>query len=238
MISPAKIHLLASKVDEVKAYTNKYTFMAHKYSYPHFRIINIGDLVSNKIAKGKDLPDYVMNFIGEHGEVLVISNIINKEVPYVQFRSLKTKEFSVYGSQTKLFYGMGFLDPSFKYGDPIILVEGPMDHSVCFGFYKNTLATMTAGLTSMQFEILKLLTNKVILAYDNDDAGNSAKMRDAKKLRAEGFTVKYLSHYTGYKDMGDLADSMFYQDTMKTELATRYYSTQIGSLLKTLDNCL
>lgn len=232
MISPAKLYVLSHKIDEDKKYTNKYTFMASEYSYPHMRVLNIGDLVSNQFRKGKDLPEYVMNFIGEKGEVLLIANIINREVPYVQLRDMNSKEFSVYGAQTKLFFGMGFLDKEFKYGDPIMLVEGSMDFSVGYSFYKNTLATMTAGLTSMQYEILKLLTNRVILAYDNDEAGRKATNRDSKKLKELGFEVKYLSHFTGFKDLGDLADCMFTMDTVKTDLATRYYGFTINNLLK------
>ena len=144
MISPTELFLLGKPVTENYVKYNKYTFSAYKYHFPHYRIINIGDIVSKKYIRDKDLPGYLMDYIGEQGEVLAIANIINNQVPFVQLRALKRKEFSVYGSQSSLLYNLGFLDKNFKYGDILIIVEGNMDADAMKGIYNNTVATCTA----------------------------------------------------------------------------------------------
>ena len=144
MLTPTELFLLGSPVTEEYIKYNKYTFSAYKYHFPHYRIINIGAIVSKKYQKDKDLPGYLMDFIGEQGEVLAIANIINNQVPFVQLRALKRKEFSVYGSQSSLLYNLGFLDKNFKYGDILIIVEGNMDADAMKGIYNNTVATCTA----------------------------------------------------------------------------------------------
>ena len=234
MLSPTELFLLGSPVTDEYMTFNKYTFSAYKYKFPHYRILNIGDIVSKKYERDKDLPGYLIDFIGEQGEVLAIANIINKQVPFVQFRSLKKKEFSVYGSQSSLLYDLGFLDKNFKYGDTLVIVEGNSDADAMKGIYNNTVATCTAGLTSRQLEIVSYLTNRVILAYDNDKAGRGAYKRDSKLLKEKGLDVRCLCQYQGFKDVGDLMQSKFEGDERIFQTAFNYYYNQVQILRKSL----
>ena len=234
MLTPTELFLLGNPVTEEYIKYNKYTFSAYKYHFPHYRIINIGDIVSKKYIRDKDLPGYLMDYIGEQGEVLAIANILNKQVPFVQLRALKRKEFSVYGSQSSLLYNLGFLDKNFKYGDILIIVEGNMDADAMKGIYNNTVATCTAGLTSKQLEIVSYLTNRVILAYDNDKAGRGAYKRDSKLLKEKGLDVRCLCQYQGFKDVGDLMQSKFEGDERIFQTAFNYYYNQVQILIKSL----
>lgn len=226
MLTPAQVFLMGKKVTPEYAKYNKYTYMASKYNYPHYRILSIGDLLKKKVVKDKDIPAYFMDFVGEQGEVLVVANIVNNKIPFIQARSLKTKQFNVLGSQTRVPYGLGFLSKDFKYGDPIFLVEGIADCDTLRGLYPNVLGTLTAGLTVVQFEIVTRLTNKIVLAYDNDQAGRSAYKRDSKKLKEAGIANRCFIQYAHYKDVGDLSEELYQGNTMQFETAYQYYQTQ------------
>ena len=233
MISPAKLFLLGKPLDKAHMMLNKYTFMGFRYNFPHYRIITIGDLVSNKLVKDKDLPKYVYDFIGVNGEVLMIANIIDKHIPMLQLRTIRgEKAFSVFGSQTRLFYGLGMINPNFKYGDWLVICEGLMDVDALRSVYPNVVGCMTAGLTNMQLEILKLMTNRVILSYDNDKAGRTAYKRDSKKLKELGFEVKCLIQYDKFKDSGDLASLLYKQEEFDFNIAYRYYKNKIDYITR------
>ena len=234
MISPTELFLLGKPVTKEYVKYNKYTFSAYKYNFPHYRILSIGDIISKKYIKDTDIPGYLMDYIGEEGEVLAIANIINKQVPFLQLRALKKKEFSVYGSQSSLLYNLGFLPKNFKYGDVLVIVEGNADADALKGIYNNVVATCTAGLTSKQLEIVSYLTNKVILAYDNDKSGRYAYKRDSKLLKEKGINVRCLCQYNFYKDTGDLFQSKFEGEDRIFQTAFTYYHSQLQILLKSL----
>lgn len=231
MLTPMQLFSLGRKLTEDDMKFNKYTYMAYKYKYPHYRIISIGDIVSHKIVKDKDLPGYLMDFIGEQGQVLIVANIVNNQVPFVQLRALKDKMFSVYGSQTRIPYGLGYIPSKFRFGDPIFICEGLCDVDTFRGIYPNIIGTLTAGLTSSQFEIVTRLTNKFILCYDNDKAGVSAYYRDKKKLMEKKCIVRYLRQYEHFKDVGDLAQQSYLGNSSEFDVAFKYYYNQSRSLI-------
>ena len=93
------------------------------------------------------LPKHILNFISEQGEVLLIANIIAGYIPLIQLRSIHgDKQFMAIGSQSKLFYGLGYLDKDFKYGDWVVIVEGLADADIGRGLYPNFLASNTCPI--------------------------------------------------------------------------------------------
>ena len=94
------------------------------------------------------------------------------------------------------------------------------------------IGMMTSNLTSMQLEILKLLTNKVILCYDNDKAGRIGYKKDSKRLREQGFTVKCLIQYEDLKDMGDLMQLKYEGNEFDFKVAFQYYHNMINQLIR------
>ncbi len=75
--------------------------------------------------------------------------------------------------------------------DKIIIVEGQIDviamHKAGFN---NTVACMGTALTKENAHELKKLSNRVILMFDGDGAGQKANYRSLDILREEGFSVK------------------------------------------------
>ena len=77
--------------------------------------------------------------------------------------------------------------------DNIIIVEGYMDAIALqkFGF-TNAVASLGTALTENQARLIKKYTDKVIIGYDQDGAGQAATMRGLDILVNHGLNVKVL----------------------------------------------
>ena len=75
----------------------------------------------------------------------------------------------------------------------IIIVEGYMDAIALqkFGF-PNAVASLGTALTENQARLIKKYTDNVIIAYDQDEAGQGATMRGLDILVSHGLNVKVL----------------------------------------------
>lgn len=139
--------------------------------------------------------------------------------PYFWMIPLKTPTKEIYGfilkSYTQKAYRnifcqehiscfFGFQNfKDFKYNYPIILCEGTKDQIVLQRLYPYTLACLTSGLNGFDdISIIRQLTDKVILCYDNDDAGKKSALRDKEKLIKTG--CKCSTAFYCSKDPGEL----------------------------------
>jgi DNA primase len=74
-----------------------------------------------------------------------------------------------------------------------IIVEGYLDSIICHQYgFKNTVAPLGTALTPMHLYKLKLLTKKVILVFDADEAGIAAARRSLVTLAEFDFRAKVL----------------------------------------------
>src|SRR3972149_7330557 len=74
-----------------------------------------------------------------------------------------------------------------------LIVEGYLDTIVCHQYgFKNTVAPLGTALTSKQFQRLKPLTGRIVLVFDNDDAGVAAAKRSLTILFENNFRAKVL----------------------------------------------
>ncbi len=88
--------------------------------------------------------------------------------------------------------------------DSVILVEGHLDVvSMVQGGLNNVLASMGTAFTKDQARILKRYTDKVIVSFDGDFAGQKATVRGLEILSEEGLDVKVMSLPDG-KDPDDV----------------------------------
>ena len=88
--------------------------------------------------------------------------------------------------------------------DSIILVEGHLDVvSMVQGGLNNVLASMGTAFTKDQARILKRYTDKVIVSFDGDFAGQKATIKGLEILSEEGLDVKVMSLPDG-KDPDDI----------------------------------
>lgn len=209
--------------------TNPYLHLAYKNKYKHYRLITSGEI----LIKGKNLeiPEFVKSFVSNNNEVLMMANIISGKVVGLTFRTINgPKDFLTWGNNKGNFYGLGQLDPNFKYGDPIILVEGLMDCDVIKQYYINTMAVLTSGLTKNQTATLTRLTNRVILMLDNDEAGRLGTISSEKAIKNK-CDVKVFQHHSRLKDPGDIIKLELNKDEDLDFIET-YYKIGISNLVR------
>jgi 5S rRNA maturation endonuclease (ribonuclease M5) len=175
-------------------------------------------------------PDYLVSYVSSHGDSVMIPNIIGGRVYSISLRNNQgSKQFLKIGNVSEVMYNLGNLPDSFRFGDTILLVEGNLDCDFIKQFYPNTLALLTDVVSNNQLTILKRLTTKVILALDNDDAGNKGYWISKKKLEEEGISVVRFTHNDRLKDFGDLLD-LSVKDPNEYAFILALYKSQLSTL--------
>lgn len=206
---------------------NKYLYYMNKYT-SDYKFISASKLLVNF---SNSLPSYFINYLKTSGDSIMLPNKINDTVYTLTFRNIYgPKQFIKLGSSSFLFYGLGKLPEDFVYGIPIMLVEGNIDCDSAREIYPYTLATLTNAISLNQIQLLSFLTNKVIVAYDNDEAGNKGYWGVYNSLNKLGFKVMRFRHSERLKDFGDLLD---YQMTNQEEYdyLKMIYQIQIENLI-------
>ena len=105
---------------------------------------------------------------------------------------LNSPETAVFKKGTNL-YGLNFALKNLK-ERMLIIVEGYMD---CISLHqygiKNAVASLGTALTPNQAKLLKRYTDKIIISYDADLAGQNATLRGLEILRVEDFDIRVLT---------------------------------------------
>ena len=143
--------------------------------------------------------------------------------------------------------------------DFVIMVEGYMDViSLHRAGFKNVVASMGTSLTLSQAKILKRFTNRVLVSYDGDGAGQKATLRSLEIFEKEGFEIKIVNLPDGmdpddviknYKSEGyesllrsaepliDFKLSVIEKDKDLSDVSDkRRYVAECLELIKTIDN--
>ena len=126
-------------------------------------------------------------------------------------RSVTSKRFiNISSGIPSTFYNIGGLTKTRHFSDKVVICEGVADCEYIKNYiYPDVIACLTDSISVLKLEVLKTLTNHVVLSFDNDEAGILAKERETKKLRRCGFFVEYISAPESLKDFGDMFDKMF-----------------------------
>lgn len=105
---------------------------------------------------------------------------------------LNSKESSIFLKKNNLF-GLYLTRQDINKEGYAILVEGYMDVlSLYQQGVRNVSASLGTALTDNQAKMLKRYTNKVLIAYDSDEAGKAAALRATDVLYKAGCKVKVL----------------------------------------------
>jgi len=121
-------------------------------------------------------------------------------------------------NKSEILFGLDKAKNSIKIKDYSILVEGQMDlimlHQIGIS---NTVASSGTALTENQLKKLQRLSNRIIMAYDGDEAGFSASRRSSQIALSLGMDLK-VATIQGGKDPADLAkdDPAFLKEVLKT----------------------
>jgi DNA primase len=120
-----------------------------------------------------------------------------------QAKYINSPETSLF-EKSKILYGYDRAKLDIRKRDFSLLVEGQMDLLMSHqGGFRNAVASSGTALTTEQLEILRRLSNNIIIAYDGDIAGNAAARRGWELALRAGMEVKIASLPEG-KDPADL----------------------------------
>lgn len=205
----------------VRNIVDVYTYLSSVYNLGNYRIVNLSSVLGLK-----DVPTYILKFISEENQCLGIFDSVNPN--YCILRSLKDKRFVTVGSCTQIPYGMRLFD-NFKYGDLLVVVEGLKDRDSLAQIYPYTIAAQSSSLSIIAKKILELVTNNILLLYDNDDAGNKGSYRDMRYF-SQNISINKGRHPLGVKDCGTMVDILYRNnDTYTNSIYKEYYKNLIKS---------
>lgn len=184
---------------------SKYVTLALEHGYGNYRVCSAYDI--HKLKLSKSLSYYVKNFINDNGVFLVILNELSGKPISAVMRSLENKDFvdfSIYNCP----YGLDLIRDDFKYGDYLIITEGLYDADSFRTIYTDIVGVMTSTVSVMYAEILNTVTDRFILAFDSDNAGQRGFVKAQERLlRLNPLAqVSKLFIYSGDKDLGDTRD--------------------------------
>jgi DNA primase len=100
---------------------------------------------------------------------------------------------------------------------PIIVCEGLKDCITLKKIYPYVLSNNTSHM-GINLQVLSNLTNKFILIYDSDTAGQEGTLADIAKVQKLKYDVIELKVGHGYKDVTDCSEDKTYFDNFKTQL--------------------
>ena len=146
----------------------------------------------------------VFPIINAFDEVIGFSG---RKLEKVKFGKYKNTKDTLLYNKSKTLYNVNLLK-KLKREQPInevIFVEGQMDAiSLYQAGFKNVVATMGTALTREQAKLVKRYTDKVLISYDGDFAGQKADVRGLDILKEAGLDVRVVPMPDG-KDPDDLA---------------------------------
>ncbi|MBU4353132.1 DNA primase [Candidatus Parcubacteria bacterium] len=150
------------------------------------------------------LYNYSGQAVGFSGRIfhLAVSPPSGGETAHGQAKYINTPQTILY-DKSKLLYGLEKAKNEIRIKDGCILVEGQMDVIMSHqAGVKNTVAVSGTALTDEHLRTIKRLTEKLIMAFDSDEAGFNASSRGIDLALAQGFELKIASVPFG-KDPAD-----------------------------------
>jgi hypothetical protein len=221
----------ARDLPETLKYENNYTLGIH------LGIIDGKYIDINDVLKEPDMP--YKEVIKDLGSALLFPTLASdNDILSVQLMSLEPenrKRLLLGNKEVPLF--IQYLSPSFRYGEPIILVEGLGDliGLKLINPEYNIICMNTSQVNDKLKELLKALTDKLILIPDNDKAGEIGIRVSQNKVK-DFATLKVIKQYEGLKDTGDIVKLTreYLQDTSDSKLKQElnnimtYYETMIN----------
>lgn len=130
---------------------------------------------------------------------------------------LNSPETAVF-NKSSLLYGFDLAKIAIRKMDYSVIVEGQMDLLMCHqAGFENSVATSGTALTPEHLQLLKRISNRVIMAFDADKAGFNAATKAWQLALSLGMEVKIAEFKEG-KDPADVISSLDGREKFKTAL--------------------
>ncbi len=152
----------------------------------HFQAETDYDVFSNRIV----FPIYN----DDNQPVGFSGRVVNQQD---QPKYINTSETKIY-VKGNLLYNLNLAKVAIRSEKFVYLVEGVLD-VIAFDEAKvfNVVASLGTALTKQQVNLLKRVTNKVVIAYDGDDAGLNAANQAGKLFQEANFEVLVFNNFQG-----------------------------------------
>ncbi|MDW7675259.1 MAG: DNA primase [Bacillota bacterium] len=106
---------------------------------------------------------------------------------------LNTAETIIF-NKSNILYGLNWAGSSIRAEGYAIVMEGYMDALAAYQYgIENVVASLGTAFTKEHAMLLKRYTNRVVICYDSDTAGQKATLRGLSILKDENFEVKVIS---------------------------------------------
>lgn len=182
-------------------------FLINKKKFDLMDLISTG-LVTKTYDRFRNRVMFPLNnargqTLGFAGRVLPTASA---EAAASQGKYVNTSETEIY-HKSEMLYGLDVTRSEIKAKNTAIIVEGEIDAIISWqSGIKNVVAIKGSALTEKQVQLLKRFTDTIILALDQDFAGDAAARRGIEIAEKNGLIVKVATWSEG-KDPGDLAIS-------------------------------
>lgn len=216
-------------IDVQNCRLNKYAFLAYRLNLQNYRLFGIGAAITME-QEGYEIPFKLREALKEEGKVLAVFNMIDGTCVQTTFRGISTKSFYTMKLGPSFPYGIGCFSNDFRYGDSIVVCEGMADRDTLAYCYPNVIAVGNKRLNPFQLEIVKAMTNHVILAYDNDKTGQASYYKDKAKLFSHGIQTDLLLH--SGKDAGEVAELALQGKKSEFDYQIARYKTSLNLLVR------
>lgn len=149
----------------------------------------------------------------------MFEKVWKEEDKNTQGKYVNTPQTLLY-NKSYILYGLDRAKTAIRRANNCILVEGQMDVIASHqAGVENAIASSGTALTVEQLQIIKRLTDNIILAFDMDEAGLIAAQRGIDLALNLGFNIKVVANL-GKKDAADLIkeDPKLWKDAISNPL--------------------
>ncbi|MBQ8876241.1 MAG: DNA primase [Clostridia bacterium] len=164
-------------------------------------VVSVNDKGRMYDAQGERLVFPIINAFDE------VVGFSGRKLEKVKFGKYKNTSGTILYDKSKTLYNINLLK-KLKREKPIeevIFVEGQMDAITLYqAGFQNVVATMGTALTKDQARLAKRYTDKILISYDGDFAGQKADVRSLDILKEVGLDVRVVPIPDG-KDPDEIA---------------------------------
>jgi DNA primase len=123
--------------------------------------------------------------------------------PKDEAKYINTSQTLIY-NKSHVLYGLNLAKQEIKKKNLAVVVEGNMDVIASHqAGVKNVVGSSGTSFTGEQLQLLKRFTDRLVLSFDNDAAGETASRRSIDAAVFAGFSVRILRLPDGVKDPDD-----------------------------------
>lgn len=156
-----------------------------------------------------DYVGFVYRALFDHGYMSVLRpfNDISKKVPYMFGFYKDFETYNLYTDRAKTCM-------------PIVVCEGAKDAIMLKSLYPYVVSNNTSSL-GLNAYVISNITDKVLLAYDNDETGHEQSPKDKSILTNLGCSVDILKYDKGFKDAADYFNHPTELKALKRQMTQR-----------------